>query len=56
MKIVNIEVTGQISEIDSKAFWLKELNNFVFSKEITEPNILIQHISIVHKENGGHCD
>ena len=55
-KIVNIEKTGQIKEEDREVLWLTQLDNFVFSNEITEPNILIQQISIVHKENGGYCD
>ena len=55
-KIVNIEKTGQIKEEDREVSWLTQLDNFVFSNEITEPNILIQQISIVHKENGGYCD
>lgn len=54
-KIVNTTIEGNIDENEQKIQWIKDLDKFIFSKEITNPSELKKYIYNEYEENNGHC-
>lgn len=54
-KIINATIEGNIEEVDKDIKWIRDLDKFVFSKEITDAFQLKEYIINEYEENGGKC-
>ncbi len=54
--VVNSEINGQISPDDSDVQWVNDIDNYVFSKRIKDPDTLILHIINEFELHDGYCD
>lgn len=48
-------IEGSVKEVDKNIKWIKDLDNFIFSKEITDSGELMEYIINKYEENNGSC-